>query len=101
MGICIIVEKVLEKDGIGYYKAFTKQFNGADFYLGIDKKKCKISYYLTCDFSNPTHVVDCNNPYELIGKVLGVSANILGKVFIRAFKVLQLDNFPNDISLQA
>lgn len=101
MAILIIIEKILEKNRIGYYKAFTKKIHGIDFYIGIDKGMYSISYYLTNDFSTPFHIVDCNNPNSLIGEIPGVSPNILSKVFIKSFKVFELDNFPNDISYQA
>lgn len=101
MAICIKIKKVFESNGIGYYKTFLKEFNEPDFYLGIDKKLRTISYYITNDFTNPTYVVECNDPYALIGKVPGVSTNILGKIFMKAFKVLNFDKFPEDISHQA
>ncbi len=101
MAIYIKIKKVLEKDGIGYYKAFTKEFDGADFYLGIDKKARKISYYFNDDFSNSIRIIDCNNPDERIGQIPGVSPSILGKVFMKAFKVFKLDEFPEYISHEA
>lgn len=94
-------KKNFESNDVGYYKAFLKEFDGPDFYLGIDRKLRTISYYITNDFSNPMYVVECNNPYALIGKVPGVNTNILGKIFMKAFKVLNLDKFPEDISHQA
>ena len=38
MTIYIKIEKILEKDEIGYYHAVTENYGGADFYAGIDKK---------------------------------------------------------------
>ena len=98
MAIYIKIKKFLEKDDIGYYKAFVKECNEADFYVGINKKEQTISYYLTDDFSNSIYVVDCKNPYAFIGIIPGISHSDLGKVFMQAIKVFKLDEFPEYIS---
>lgn len=100
MALFIEIKKVFESKDVGYYKAFLNNFGEPNFYVGIDKKFRTISYYKTNDFSNPIYIVECNNPEALIGRVPGVSMHILGKIFMKAYKVLRLGMFPEDISHQ-
>ncbi len=101
MALYIKIEKILEKDGIGYYHVSTENYGGADFYVGIDKRLQKIICYLTSDFSNPIRIVDLNDPEERIGSLPGVSSGVLAKLFMKAEQVFGLNEFPKYLDYAA
>lgn len=96
MALYIKITKISEQANVGFYHVFTKDFNGANFYIGIDKNLRKIYFYLTNDFFCPVRTVDPNDPNEIVGEVPGanVEATLLAKVFRTAEKVFELDDFP-------
>jgi hypothetical protein len=101
MGVYIKIKKMIEKNSIGYYLVSTKDFGGAEFYIGIDKKKRLIKFYLTKDLSNPIKVIDCNKRNEPIGILPGIDVSILGRVIMKAIKALGLEIFPDYLSYEA
>jgi hypothetical protein len=101
MGIYIKIDRLLEKKHIAYYKVFTKDFGGANFYISIDKAKRLIYCYLTEDFSNPIRTIQLDNQNELIGNLPGVSAGILGRVIMKVFRILELEKFPDILDYSA
>ena len=101
MAIYIEIEKVLEKDGVGYYHVFTENFGGANFYIGINKKTRKINCYPLNDFSEPMRVIDLNDPNERIGELPGVEPSIIGRIIMRVNRAFKLDYYPEYLSYEA
>ena|SRR5579872_532091 len=101
MAIYIKIEKVLEKNNIGYYHVFTENYGGANFYVGINKKLHTINCYLTNDFSKPIRIINLNDPNERVGELPGVQPSIIGRLIMKVNKVFKLDNFPEYISYEA
>ena len=91
MGIYIEIGKMSEANKTGYYKVYTQDFGGAEFYMSIDKTNRLIKFYLTEDFSNPVKVYDCDNKDQPIGPVPGVNINIAAKALMRALKTLDIN----------
>jgi len=87
----IKITKMSEKKDIGFYHVFTEAFEGADFYVGFDKKFHKMYCFLTNNFSHPICVVDPNYPNEIVGELPAISAVTLSKLFMIARKVFKLN----------
>lgn len=96
----IKIDKLFEKDNIGYYKVSTDDYESNDFFMEINKKNRLISFYLMEDFSKPIKVIDPHKE-EPIGSIPGVHFRAYIGAFIKALKILNLNNFPDRLSYSA
>jgi hypothetical protein len=100
MAIWIKIQKILEKNGVGYYKIYKENYKETEFYMGIDKSARLIKFYITEDFSKPVHIIDYNKN-EPIGCISGVSMMVFSRAFIQAVKVLDMETFPDVLDYAA
>ena len=101
MAINIKIQKHSVIGDTGYYKIDTQDFGGAHFYIGIDKKNKNIKFYISDPFNDPIKMIDCKNENAPIGSLPGVDISILGRVVMRALKVMKGNDFPEYISYEA
>lgn len=100
MGIYIRIVKDREKNGIGYYLVSTRDFGGANFYIGINKQCRKISIYDSRSLNNLLGEIDCtkDNPVRVIGNI---PVAILSRVIMRTIKSFDMRVFPEYLSYEA
>lgn len=94
MAIYIKITKISEKQDLGFYHVFTEGFGGADFYICFNKQEKKIYCSFKKDFSEVVRVIDFNDPNERIGNLPGVDSGIISRIIRQAFKVFELNDFP-------
>src|SRR5436190_12463167 len=97
MAIYIQIEKIFEREDVGFYHVFTKDFGGADFYVGFNKQEKKIYCSFVKDFSEIVRVIDFNDPNERIGNLPGVDSGIISKIIRQALKIFELNEFPEGL----
>jgi hypothetical protein len=100
MAIWVKIQKVLEKNGVGYYKIYKQDYREIEVYMGIDRPNKLISVYITEDFPKPVHIIDYNKN-EPIGCIPGVSMIVFSRAFIQAVKALDMDVFPDCLDYSA
>lgn len=101
MAIWVKIEKMLEENGIGYYKVYKQNYKEIEFYISIDKKKRLIKFYFSEDFTKPVKIIDCNKKDEPIGPLHGASEINYIKAVIQGLKALDMDTFPDNLDYVA
>lgn len=94
MSTYIAINRFNEQGNIIYYKVWTISFGGAEFYVGIDREKELLHFYLTDDFSLPARTIT-RGENEKIGRLNGIDEIIFAKVVVKTMSALYRKNFPD------
>lgn len=90
-----------ESAGIGCYEISSNHFDINNFYMCINRKTKIIKFFATKNFDeDPIRIVDYNKN-EKLGVFPGVPTKIFGIVLLRAFKVFEMDTFPEHLHYMA
>lgn len=97
----ILIDKISDDNNIGYYEISSSDFNINNFYMCIDKARKIIKFFLKKDFSqNPIRIIDYNKN-ERMGAIPGVPTIVFSIVLRHAFKVFNMNVFPESLSYAA
>jgi hypothetical protein len=93
----IKIQKMISIDNVGYYKVETDDFGGGKFYMGIDKAKRMVYFYVNENCSIPAVIIDYDSDIEQDDKLPGVSTQILGRALYKAAEVFNMNTFPETL----
>ena len=100
----IMIDKIYnnnEDASIAYYEISSNHFSINKFYMSINKSTKIIKFFVTKDFKeDPIRIVDYNKN-EKLGCIPGVPVKVFGIVLMRAFRVLEMDKFPEHLHYMA
>jgi hypothetical protein len=102
MGVgTVIIDKVSEDKGVGYYAISSTDFDVKTFYMSINGHDKIIKFYSTSDFSQePIRTIDYNkNPQ--IGMIPEVPMRVFTIAVSRAIKTFKMDHFPESLTYEA
>ncbi len=102
MAIWVKIRKMLHKNDTVYYKVYAQDYTTIECYMGIERDKKIINFYLNTDFSSPIKIIDCSIKNIPIGSVKEISHLSYTKALNQGLKVLYNDNtFPEIIDFEA
>lgn len=106
MGRYILIKKIKEKDGIGYYSVCADSNDKIAFYMGIDKNKNELIIYSSPDFKTclktiTAEMLSGNNPIvipDLKDQSSLMHALYKGYLVLKGNLVSKQGGFPDSLS---
>jgi hypothetical protein len=98
MALIILIEKILEKTGVHYYRVSKENnLNEINYYLGLDTIQKKLLFFEDNSFQDPKCVYDlANDTFEKSDREL--LSRINWRVKFKCFKAFTENKFPESIS---
>lgn len=92
----IIISKLSETNHIGYYKVTTPHYDCNDFFISIDKNKKVVRFYSSENFVDCMREIGPNSD-EVLGNLPNIPTSVSTRTLMKAFNILKMNNFPEEI----
>lgn len=91
------LDKLFENNNTGYYKITAQDKDSVVFFISINKTNRIISFYLSDDFLYPIKEINPDSYDGPIGSLPGVLMQDYSRALLKALKILNAENFPEEI----
>lgn len=103
MGKLVIIRRVFKERLNPVYHVSTNDFVTPSFYLEINSRENKLSFFLESDMGNPIYIMDLNDPEKIVTEedVYPLNRGLIWTAFGKVVKAIEKNEFPEGLDYAA